>query len=106
MIEEFEKYLLYKEHKSLSTVKTYSRCVEQFINWYYSCKNEEISKLDRETSKEYKDYLVLVEKETAQTINVKLCALAMLSRFFYHKNPPRNYIVRKKYNKRIINCSN
>lgn len=106
MIEEFEKYLLYKEHKSLSTVKTYSRCVEEFISWYYSSKNEEISKLDRQISKEYKEYLVLVEKKKEQTINVKLCALAMLSKFFDHKNPPRNYIVRKKYNRHITNCSN
>jgi Site-specific recombinase XerD len=97
MIEEFEKYLLYKEHKSLSTIKTYSRCIEEFINWYYSSKNEDISKLNIETSREYKDYLVLVEKKKAQTINVRLCALAMLSRFFYYKNPPKNYIVRKKY---------
>lgn len=97
MIEEFEKYLLYKEHKRLSTVKTYSRCIEQFINWYYSSKNEDISKLDRETSKEYKDYLVIVEKKKEQTVNVRLCALAMFGRFFYYKNSPRNYIVRKKY---------
>ncbi|KZL90878.1 phage integrase N-terminal SAM-like domain-containing protein [Clostridium magnum] len=97
MIEEFEKYLLYKERKSLSTIKTYSRCIEQFINWYYSSKNENIYQLDKETSKEYKDYLLLVEKKNTQTINVKLCALAMLSRFFYYKNPPKNYIVRKKY---------
>ncbi|WP_411682194.1 phage integrase N-terminal SAM-like domain-containing protein [Clostridium thailandense] len=95
MIEEFEKYLLYKEHKSMSTVKTYSRCVEQFISWYHSSRNEEISKLDKQTSKEYKDYLVFVEKKKEQTVNVRLCALAMLSRFFYYKNPPRNYIVRK-----------
>ncbi|NMM65368.1 site-specific integrase [Clostridium sp. P21] len=97
MIEEFEKYLLYKEHKSLSTIKTYSTCVKQFINWYCNNKNKDISKLDRETSKEYKDYLVLVEKKNVQTINVRLCALAMLSRFLYYKNPPKNYIVRKKY---------
>lgn len=97
MIEEFEKYLLCKERKSLSTIKTYSRCIEQFINWYYNSKKKEISKLDRETSKEYKDYLVFVEKKKAQTVNVKLCALAMLSRFLYYKNPPKNYIVRKKY---------
>lgn len=97
MIEEFEKYLLYKEHKSLSTIKTYSRCIEQFINWYYSIKNEDISELDRETSKEYKDYLVSVEKKKVQTVNVRLCALAMFSRFFYYKNPPKNYILRKKY---------
>ena len=97
MIEEFEKYLLYKERKSLSTIKTYSRCIEQFINWYYSSKNENICQLDRETSKEYKDYLLLVEKKNTQTINVKLSALSMLSRFFYYKNPSKNYIVRKKY---------
>lgn len=97
MIEEFEKYLLYKERKSLSTIKTYSRCIEQFINWYYSSRNKDILELDRKTSKEYKDYLVNIEKKKEQTINVRLCALAMFSRFFYYKNAPRNYIIRKKY---------
>lgn len=96
MIEEFEKYLMHKEHKSLSTIKIYSGCVEQFVNWYYRSKSKEILKLDKETIKKYKDYLVLIEKKKAQTINVKLCALAMFSRFLYYKNSPRNYILRKK----------
>lgn len=97
MIEEFEKYLLYKEHKSSSTIKTYSRCIEQFINWYYSSKNKEILKLDRETINGYKNYLTLVEKKKAQTISVRLCALAMFNKFFCNKRAPKNYILRKKY---------
>ncbi|KZL92912.1 phage integrase N-terminal SAM-like domain-containing protein [Clostridium magnum] len=97
MIEEFEKYLLYKEHKSFSTIKTYSRCIRQFINWYYNTKSKDISRLDRKTINGYKEYLIVVEKKKAQTINVRLCALVMLSKFFYYKNPPKNYIVRKKY---------
>lgn len=96
MIEEFEKYLLYKEHKSFNTIKTYSRSIRQFMNWYYNTKNKDISGLDRKTINRYKDYLILVEKKEMQTINVELCALVMLSKFFYYKNPPKNYIVRKK----------
>ncbi|KZL90932.1 phage integrase N-terminal SAM-like domain-containing protein [Clostridium magnum] len=97
MIEEFKKYLLYKEHKSSSTIKTYSRCIEQFIDWYHSSKNKDIFKLDRETINGYKEYLMLVEKMNAQTISVRLCALAMFNKFFYNKNAPKNYILRKKY---------
>jgi len=97
MIEEFKKYLLYKEHKSSSTIKTYSRCIEQFISWYYSSKNKDMLKLDRKTINGYKDYLIFVEKKKAQTISVRLCALAMFNKFFYNKSAPKNYISRKKY---------
>jgi len=97
MIEDFKKYLLYKEHKSSNTIKTYSRSIEQFINWYCSNKNKDILKLDKETINGYKNYLISVEKKNSQTISVRLCALAMFNKFFYNKNRPNNYLVRSKY---------
>lgn len=99
MLEEFERYLLRKEHKSSSTVKTYSKCIEQFINWYNNSINNDIYNLDKELINMYKDYLSIVEKKKDQTINVTLCALSMLKRYMNYKNPPKNYIVRKKYKK-------
>lgn len=96
MIEEFKRYLLYKELKSYSTIKTYSRCIEQFISWYSFSKDKENLKLNRETINSYKNYLIFVEKRKAQTISVSLCALVVFNRFFYNKNAPKNYIVRKK----------
>ncbi|MBV7272595.1 phage integrase N-terminal SAM-like domain-containing protein [Clostridium sp. PL3] len=96
MIEEFEKYLLYKEHKSYSTIKIYSRCIEQFISWYSVSKNKENLRMDSETINSYKNYLIFVEKRKAQTISVRLCALAVFNRFFSNKNAPKNYLLRKK----------
>lgn len=97
MIAEFKKYMLYKEHKSSNTIETYSRCIEEFINWYNSSKNKEILKLDKKTIDSYKHYLIFVKKKKTQTISVRICALAMLNRFFCHKNAPKNYILNKKY---------
>ena len=99
MIEEFKRYLLHKERKSPSTIDTYSRCIQEFINWYHSTKNKEFLQLDKETIDSYKNYLILEKKKKTQTISVGLCALSMFNRFFYHKNPPKNYILNKKYKK-------
>lgn len=95
MIEEFEKYLR-KERKSDNTIKTYSKCIEQFFIWYFRSENKETFKLDRETINGYRDYLILVEKRNAQTINVRLCALNLFNRFFCKKNAPKNYILKNK----------
>jgi site-specific recombinase XerD len=99
VIEEFKKYLLYKERKSSSTIDTYSRCIQEFINWYYSSKNKEFLQLDRETIDSYKNYLIFVKKKKTQTVSVGLCALSMFNRFFCHKNAPKNYILSKEYKK-------
>ena len=63
MLEKFKNYLLYKEHKSSSTIKTYLRCIQEFINWYYSSTNKKLLKLDKEIIDDYKDYLISIKKE-------------------------------------------
>lgn len=99
MIEEFEKYLLNKERKSANTTKTYSRCIQEFINWHSNSANKEFFKLDREIIDSYKNYLISVKKKKIQTISVGICALAMFNRFFYYKNAPKNYIQSEKSKK-------
>ncbi|NMM61935.1 site-specific integrase [Clostridium sp. P21] len=96
MLEKFENYLLYKEHKSSSTIKTYSRCIQKFINWYYNSIDEKILKLDMKVINNYKDYLIFIKKRKQTTINVELCALIKFNSFFYYKNAPKNYIQSKK----------
>lgn len=96
VIEEFKKYLLYKERKSPNTTKTYSRCIQEFINWYSNGANKEPLKLDREIIDSYKNYLISVKRKKTQTISVGICALAMFNRFFYYKNASKNYIQSKK----------
>jgi site-specific recombinase XerD len=92
LIDEFKKYLLYREYKSFSTIKTYSKCIDEFIKWYYSSKNKEILTLDREVINSYKNYLISVKRKKTQTVNVILCALSIFNRFIRHKNGPKNYI--------------
>lgn len=97
MLEKFKNYLLYKEHKSSSTIKTYSRYIQKFINWYYSTTNKKLLKLDSETLDSYKEYLISIKNRKETTINVELCALVKFNSFFCYKNEPKNYIPSKKH---------
>ncbi|MCT8975011.1 phage integrase N-terminal SAM-like domain-containing protein [Clostridium sp. CX1] len=97
MLEEFKKYLLYKEHKSSSTIETYLRYIQEFINWYNSSTNKELLKLDRKTIGSYKKYLISIKKRKKATVSVELCALVKFNSFFCYKNAPRNYIPSKKH---------
>lgn len=80
VVENFKMYLN-KEHKSSNTIKTYCRCIEEFINWYHENKNEEAVRLKKDDIKNYENYLRCVKKQKSETINVKLCALAMYESF-------------------------
>ncbi|AKA69171.1 phage integrase N-terminal SAM-like domain-containing protein [Clostridium scatologenes] len=101
MLEKFENYLLYKEHKSSSTIKTYSRCIQKFIDWYYISSGKKLLKLDMETINNYKNYLIFIKKRKQTSIKVELCALTKFNSFFCYKNAPKNYIPSKKH--KILN---
>lgn len=85
MVEDFKTYLL-REHKSLNTINTYCRCINEYKKWYHENKNKDIFGMKTDYLKVYESYLKDVKKQKNPTIMTKLCAINAYSIFLKHTN--------------------
>ena len=80
MIEAMEKFIQYIQDQDLSalTVKGYKSDLHNFIQWYKE-SNDDLPGMEHITPtdiKEYKQYLLVVKRRKASTINRRLAALS------------------------------
>lgn len=95
MLQEFIEYLK-KDDKSINTIKSYTKHVEDYIEWFRGSYGTDLAKLYRENFLDYISYLLNIKKLNAKSINAKIAALIKLNEYLVESGLQDTMVASKK----------
>ncbi|MDM8365490.1 tyrosine-type recombinase/integrase [Bacillus thuringiensis] len=100
LIESFVTYLM-AEEKTKNTVYNYKLAIQEYASWFIDIFDKEPTALYSQNVKDYLQYLQLVKKRSAKTINVKLAALQKYNEFLIAMGVQNELVISKNMKKKI-----
>lgn len=100
LIESFVTYLI-AEEKTKNTVYNYKLAIQEYDSWFIDIFDKEPTALYSQNVKDYLQYLQLVKKRSAKTINVKLAALQKYNEFLIVMGVQNELVISKNMKKKI-----
>ncbi|MEI4605896.1 phage integrase N-terminal SAM-like domain-containing protein, partial [Bacillus cereus] len=100
LIESFVTYLR-SEEKTKNTIYNYKLAIQEYTSWFIDIFDKEPTALYSQNVKDYLQYLQLVKKRSAKTINVKLAALQKYNEFLIARGVQSEFVISKNMKKKI-----
>ncbi|MED3069658.1 tyrosine-type recombinase/integrase [Bacillus thuringiensis] len=100
LIESFVTYLR-SEEKTKNTIYNYKLAIQEYTSWFIDIFDKEPTALYSQNVKDYLQYLQLVKKRSAKTINVKLAALQKYNEFLIARGVQNELVISKNMKKKI-----